>query len=145
MEGWYLFAATDDPDLERQTAYSRAEPADAAGWHFYAAADIPVRPTGLPDGWESTLHRRVSADALEWASERVAPLTRVEFIDLFTIAEYAAIKAARASDVTVDYFFDRLQMAEYLMPTDPRTVAGLDYLVSVGLLATARRDEIVGG
>jgi hypothetical protein len=34
--------------------------------------------------------------------------------------------------------------AQEIVSDDPRTVAGMNYLVSVGILTQARRDEILG-
>lgn len=71
----------------------------------------------------------------------------VEFKLLFTSAERVAIKAARATDVVIDDFFDIVD--------DPRlthvdlglqsTQDALSYLVSLNLLTAERRAAILSG
>ena len=71
----------------------------------------------------------------------------VEFKLLFTSAERVAIKAVRTTDPVIDDFYDIVE--------DPRlthvdlglqsTHGALSYMVSVGLLTEARRDEILSG
>lgn len=68
-----------------------------------------------------------------------------EFLSRFTAAERASFRAAAQTDETVADFAQLAGAAQEILNTDPVTVAGMDYLVSVGLLTRARADEILGG
>lgn len=68
----------------------------------------------------------------------------IEFFDRFTPAERAAIRAQSASDPTTADILQSFGLAAVIVNTDPRVVAGIDYLVSVGLLTSGRATEILG-
>jgi len=122
-------------------------------FHPDIAAEFEPVPDDVQAGW-------IRNEAGEW--EAPAPATApeptpaptespkvspVEFKLLFTSAERVAIKAARANDPVIDDFYDIVE--------DPRlthvdlglqsTHGALSYMVSVGLLTEARRDEILSG
>lgn len=71
--------------------------------------------------------------------------TAYEFLLRFTAAERAAFRAAAATDAQVADFQQLAQAAQEIRSDDPMTLAGMDYLVSQGLLTQARRDEILNG
>jgi hypothetical protein len=66
-----------------------------------------------------------------------------QFFQLFTSQERAAIRTAAMSDQTVADFQQLAGAAHQVINTDPITIAGMDYLVSIGVLTQARRDEIL--
>lgn len=70
-------------------------------------------------------------------------LTAYQFINRFTTSELDAILFASKTDPIVLRFLCFAQSAQEIDLGDPMTVSGTDYLVSVGLLASARRDEIL--
>ena len=72
-------------------------------------------------------------------------LTRLEFRNQFTMAEKQALYTAAQSNVDVQIFLDDVNAAEYIETSDAATVAGLDALVSAGLLTQARADEVLAG
>lgn len=72
-----------------------------------------------------------------------APISKREFLKLFTPAEYAAIKAAAAANATVDYYWQQFLLADFISKDDPDTLGGLQLLASIGLLAANRPAEIV--
>jgi hypothetical protein len=71
--------------------------------------------------------------------------TSFEFFQRFTPAERASFRAAAQTDAMVADFAQLAGAAQEILNNDPTTVAGMDYLVSVGLLTRARADEILGG
>jgi hypothetical protein len=71
--------------------------------------------------------------------------TAYQFLLRFTAEERAAFRAAAITDPNVADFQQLAQAAQEVVSDDPMTVAGMAYLVSVGLLTSARRDEILGG
>lgn len=68
------------------------------------------------------------------------PLTPYEFLSRFTMPERIDIRGS-ADPVVVD-IMSMLDHAKDINPNHPDTVSGLGYLVSVGLLTTARAAEI---
>ncbi|MDR4125580.1 hypothetical protein [Yanghanlia caeni] len=71
------------------------------------------------------------------------PLTKLAFMNRFTMEELAAIYTAAKTEVMVEVFMDKLKLAEYVDVTDPQTVAGLQSLAAAGLLSEARVQEIL--
>lgn len=64
-----------------------------------------------------------------------------DYLKRFTMAEYAA--ARRAESVEVQWALDNMIAAQYIDIEDPETVAGLDLMVSHGVLTAGRRDELL--
>lgn len=73
-------------------------------------------------------------------STQMSPLA---FIGRFTGAEQTAIGAAAMSNVSLWLWFNKMTAATYIDLADPETKAGLDALVSAGLLAAARETAIL--
>lgn len=71
--------------------------------------------------------------------------TSYEFLLRFTVGERAAFRIAAETDQQVADFIQLSSAAQEIFNNDPVTVAGMDYLVSVGLLTRQRADEILGG
>lgn len=71
------------------------------------------------------------------------PLTKLAFMNRFTMEELAAIYTAAKAEVMVEVFLDKLKLAEYVDVTDPQTVAGLQALAASGLLTEARVQEVL--
>jgi len=71
--------------------------------------------------------------------------TPFEFLQRFTPAERASLRAAAQTDEQVADFAQLAGAAQEILNNDPVTLAGMNYLVSVGLLTRARADEILGG
>jgi len=70
-------------------------------------------------------------------------ITKLAFMNRFTMEELAAIYTAAKTEVMVEVFFDKLKLAEYVDVTDPQTIAGVQALVSKGLLTEARAQEVL--
>jgi hypothetical protein len=68
-----------------------------------------------------------------------------EFLNRFTAAERAAIRLEAQTDDDLADFLMLLECAVEVVNTDPKTTAGMDYLVALALLTRARADEILGG
>lgn len=121
----------------------------AEQFHPDIAAEFVAVPDEVRQGWRLVSGTwtepapvELSAPAVEYP--KVSP---VEFKLLFTPQERVAIKAARATDVVIDDFFDIVE--------DPRltfvdlglqsTQDALSYLVQQGLLTVERRQQILAG
>lgn len=72
-------------------------------------------------------------------------LTKQQFIDRFTHAEFIGILTAAKTDIEVEGWLFRFNNADSPMDTTSQTVVdGLALLVTEGLLTQARADEIAG-
>ena len=70
--------------------------------------------------------------------------TAYQFLLRFTAEERAAFRAAALTDPLVADFQQLAQAAQEVINTDPMTIAGMSYLVSVNLLTEQRKNEILG-
>lgn len=78
-----------------------------------------------------------SFDAPRW--------TPLEFLSRFTDSELDDIEARRLTDPGVRAFYRSASFAQEIVSDDPRTVAGMDYLQSIGVLTASRKDQILNG
>lgn len=101
------------------------------------------------DGNEET--RAAACDAIQsisWNySSAVVPApkryTSYEFLLRFTPAERSAFRAAAVTDPNVADFQQLATAAQQVISNDPITIAGMNYLVFVGLLTEERKNEIL--
>lgn len=77
------------------------------------------------------------------AEERRKTWTALEFLERFTPAELDAIETARINDSVVAAFYRSAMAAQEVVSDDHRTIGGLQYLVAIGVLTPARRDQIL--
>jgi hypothetical protein len=70
--------------------------------------------------------------------------TAYQFLLRFTEAELLAIRAAAVTDPITWRFLTLATAAQEIIANDPQTLAGMDYLVSAGLLTEQRKAEILG-
>ena len=71
------------------------------------------------------------------------PISKREFLKLFTPVEYGAIKTAANVNTTVDYYWQQFLLAEFISLSNVDTLGGLELLESAGLLSAGRAAEIV--
>ena len=113
--------------------------------------ESPVKPEWVAGIWECRDFRITDAIGDRYTvippvagSPKVSP---AEFKLLFTSAERVAIRQARATDATVDDFFDlvedpRLTTVDLALPS---VQGALRYLAATGLITDARIVEILKG
>lgn len=70
-------------------------------------------------------------------------ITKLAMIDRFTQSEYEAILLGAKSDVQVQSWLDRFLVSNSVNLEDPRTVSGINLLVSKNLLTQDRADKIL--
>jgi hypothetical protein len=137
------------------------DPAIRAGWvaagNPKADAFLPVAETS-PPAYDEATEALVEVWSIVAGVEAirtyaVRPLTAdelrkiwttLDFLGRFTDAEMNSIEIGRENDEIVRSFYRAAMAAQEIVSDDPRTVAGMNYLVSVGILTQARRDEILG-
>jgi hypothetical protein len=71
--------------------------------------------------------------------------TPLEFLERFTPSELEDIESRRLTDPGVRTFYRSASFAQEIVSDDPRTIAGMDYLVSIGVITNARKEEILNG
>lgn len=106
-------------------------------------AIVDAQPTGgrwvkVRAGDQAAVGRRWNGwtfDAPKWTS--------YEFLRRFTVDERAAIRSGALTDPVLADFLMMSQAAQEVVNDDPMTVAGMDYLVSVGVLTEQRKAEIL--
>jgi hypothetical protein len=74
-------------------------------------------------------------DAPKWSS--------YEFLLRFTRQERTAVRAAGLNDPMVEDFLFLATAAHEISADDPNTVAGMEYLVSSGIITETRKQEIL--
>lgn len=75
---------------------------------------------------------------------RVYRWTAYQFLNRFTDSELMAVRARSQTDAATWKFLTFATAAQEVVSNDPMTVAGMDYLVSIGIITAARRSEILG-
>lgn len=70
-------------------------------------------------------------------------ITKVAMITRFTDEEFVAILTAAKTDVQIEAWYARFNSASQIDLSDPRTVSGMDLLVSKSLLTQERADKIL--
>lgn len=108
--------------------YDAAREALESGWGIFSEAGIVRTWTVRPK----------NADELRqvW--------TTLDFLGRFSTAEMSQIETARQNDEIVQSFYRAALAAQEIVSDDPRTVAGVNYLSSIGILTLARVDELLG-
>ena len=82
-------------------------------------------------------------NAIADAQHPTTPLTKLAFMNRFTMDELVAVYTAAKTEVLVEVFLDKLKLAEHVDVTDPQTIAGLQALAASGLLAETRVQEVL--
>lgn len=67
----------------------------------------------------------------------------LEYLDRFTDAEEDSIIQAADSNIQIKKYYNRLLAATFIDLEDPRTVAGIDALISAGLLESSRKAQLL--
>jgi hypothetical protein len=70
-------------------------------------------------------------------------ITKLAFMNRFTMEELAAIYTAAKTEVLVEVFLDKLKLAEEVNLTDAQTISGLQALAASGLLTEIRVQEVL--
>ena len=76
---------------------------------------------------------------------RVYQWTAYEFLNRFTGTEREAIRTEAKTNPNVADFLMLATAAQVIISDDPVTVAGMGYLVSIGLITDQRKNEILDG
>lgn len=70
-------------------------------------------------------------------------LSTYEFFSRFSMTEIMAFNSLLATDPVVKVFYQKLELSNAVFLDNPDTVAGLGYLVSMGIITENRKNEIL--
>lgn len=70
-------------------------------------------------------------------------VTKLAFMNRFTMEELAAIYTAAKTEVLVEVFLDKLKLAEEVDLADVQTIAGVQSMAASGLLTEVRAGEVL--
>ena len=104
---------------------------------------IDVTGTAVGPGWTYDGETFSAPVVVVPDPEPVTVYAKRDFVGLFSLAEISAIVQAKATDATVLAFCYILEAALTVSILDADTIAGVQYLESVGLIATGRAAEIL--
>ena len=76
-------------------------------------------------------------------AEPTRVITKLAFMNRFTMDELAGIYTAAKTEVMVEVFLDKLKLAEEVNLADAQTIGGLQALAASGLLTEARVQEVL--
>lgn len=93
------------------------------------------------DGDIPDLNTNVWDDSIGEFVESTSKLTKLKFLNRFTMNERIAIRAS--TDPIVIDIMNLFDAAEYISTNDPNTVQGIGYLGVIGILTQARVAEIL--
>lgn len=80
-----------------------------------------------------------------WVARNPNILSKLQFLKKFTSQEYAQIKATTATNSEVDYYWQMFMVSSEIDKTDPDTIAGVNLLEQLGIIAVGRAAEILNG
>jgi hypothetical protein len=84
-----------------------------------------------------------AAAAAAFAATQPVQITKLQMMDLFTLAELEAIYNAGTTTVLVRIWLDKLQASTFVTLNDPQTIAGINALVTATLLTQDRATAIL--
>lgn len=76
--------------------------------------------------------------------QMVKSWTPLQFIEQFTDDEQLSVKTLSMSNAQIGLWYDKLLASQEVIVDDARLIAGLNALVSAGVLTRERVDEILG-
>lgn len=107
------------------------------------AAAVLASQKDTPDLWETML---VAITPEPYDPPETAPVvktwTPLQFMEEFTYEERVALRGLAKSDPMAEDWLDLLKASTAVRMDDPRTTAGLNYMVLKGVLTQSRVDEI---
>ena len=107
--------------------------------------ECPVDTTTTDHGFDPSTGGCVALPAPPPPAPAYKDMTSLQFLDLFTPDEQLAAATAAMQSAPVKLWYDRMLAADFVTAADPRTAAGLDALVSAGLLTADRKATILSG
>lgn len=70
-------------------------------------------------------------------------ISKLDYMNRFTDAELVAIYTAAKTNINVEIWLEKFKLSEEINLDDPRTIAGVQSLETLGLISTGRATEIL--
>lgn len=70
-------------------------------------------------------------------------ISKLDYMNRFTDAELAAIYTAAKTNINIEIWLEKFKLSSEINLDDPRTIAGVQSLESVGLITAGRAAEIL--
>jgi hypothetical protein len=107
-------------------------------------------PDGTIDGYNKlTANQKLILDDLiakhdpnKVPAKVLPPHTPLEFMELWTLEERTAFRTLGKENPIVEDWLDLLKAAMEVRKSDPRTINGIEAMVSFGVISRARADEV---
>lgn len=142
-----LIAATD-------WKVTRAKEREAGGWATLAEVDAVLaeresirRSSSSAEATLDALTDVTSVTAFSWSVDVDVTiprrLTQTQFLDRFTDAEATAVLGASAANPSLQLFWQKMTMADWINLDAPSTQAGVNALEIAGLLAPGRALQVL--
>ncbi len=96
---------------------------------------------------EATAQQKSDAQAVveAFVYNEVKTYTPEEFFDEFTQEQWSAIKTKiKEGDINLEYLFDRLRVVDGVSADSQKTIVGVNYILSLGIINQDDVDRILG-
>jgi hypothetical protein len=152
VKGTYTFRGLDIPDVYLKVMTISG---NEAGWNAQIGAFATATSTDPLEVFNKSLSYRPGIDPFGDFEDkllvdfpgfvRVSPkrITRLEFLQRFTMPERIAIRTAAKQSVALEDYLELVSVATFIDVTRPDTINGVRYLESVNLIGVGRADQIL--
>jgi hypothetical protein len=97
----------------------------------------------LTAGQQAQLDALITTHDPDAAPASAKSWTPLQFMELFTPEERATLRQFARNDAMAEDWLDLLKASMAVRVNDPRTIAGLNYMVLKGILSQGRVDEVL--
>ena len=109
-------------------------------------SDAPIEWSGMEFATHDHIeHVEINEDGSIEGTVTGRVMTKLEYLRRFTQDERVAIRAAAKSNAVLEDYMALLELAQDVNTTDADTVAAVNMLEQVGLIAAGRAQEILNG
>mgnify|MGYP000937165325 CR=1 FL=1 len=109
-------------------------------------SDAPIEWSGMEFATHDHIeHVEINEDGSIEGTVTGRVMTKLEYLRRFTQDERVAIRAAAKSNAVLEDYMALLELAQDVDTTDADTVAAVNMLEQVGLIAAGRAQEILNG
>jgi hypothetical protein len=147
---YYIKVAANGTPLDhvsRETPFEGYETAESAGGTqpYYVEATLDKPPLGTGEKWEGPTYSldppTISYSIVAIPNPTVIPA--LDFFERFQKTERKAIRQAAKTNDDLEDWIDLLRVAGSVDLTSPRVIAGVEALVTAGLISEARKTTIL--
>ena len=113
---------------------------------FDQAIDTAGHVVGIGDGWNGQIFTKPEPAPESITENSEIRFSQMDFFDLFKQEEELEVIYTLAKDnVKLQIAMDKFKMADYISNKDPRTIANINSMEALGLIAPGRAAQILAG